>query len=71
MDGQESIEVELDWDAIEEKAKRYDGGDHSALCLRAKMLEVAYQDGYNQCMQDQDNATQNFIIMMSQPAGHA
>ena len=71
MDGQESVEMELDWETIDMQAKRFDEGDRSVLCLRAKMLELAYQDGYNQCLQDNETATQNFVLMMSQPAGHA
>jgi hypothetical protein len=71
MDRQEPVEMELDWDVIEEQAKRYDEGDLSFICLRAKMLEMAYQDGYNQCMQEHEEATNHFKLMMTQPAGHA
>jgi len=72
MDRQESIdELELDWDAIELQAEMYDNGDRSPLSVRAKMLEVAYRDGYEQCDQDHHDFALQMDLLINHTLGNA
>jgi hypothetical protein len=69
MDGQES--VELDWESIEKRIEEYDAGNITVASLHAKMLEMAYNEGYAHCMADQEEAQANLLIMLSAPSGNA
>lgn len=71
MDGQESVEFELDWDAIEHHAMLYDQGARGYLEIRSKMLQLAYYKGYQQCESDHAEIVNNFQLLMSRPEGHA
>lgn len=72
MAGSQPIEeIELDWDAIELQALKYDNGDRSPLSLRAKMLEMAYRDGYNQCDYDRNEFEMQMALLIGQPCGNA
>ena len=69
MDGQES--VELDWESIEKQIDEYDSGNITVSSLHAKMLEMAYNEGYAHCIADQEEAQANLLIMLSTPSGNA
>jgi hypothetical protein len=69
MDGQEP--VELNWESIEKQIDEYDSGNITVNSLHAKMLEVAYNEGYAHCMADQEEAHANLLIMLSTPSGNA
>ncbi len=71
MDRQESVELELDWDAIQQQAEMYDNGERSPLSLRAKMLEIAYRDGYDQCDQDRNEFDMQMALLIGQTLGNA
>ena len=71
MDRQEPVEIELDWVTIEEQARKYDMGDRGFLAKRAKMLEVAFRDGYMQCENDHATVVEHMEILLTHPAGHA
>ena len=72
MAGSKPIEeLELDWDAIELQAEMYDNGDRSPLSLRAKMLEIAYRDGYEQCDHDRNELDMQIALLVGQPLGNA
>jgi hypothetical protein len=71
MDGQESVDMELDWDAIEFQAKLYDDGDRSLVSLRAKMLEIAFRDGFEHCARMHMEAANVVNLMFIQPEGNA
>ena len=63
--------IELDWGAIKEQAKLYDDGVTNDLSTHAKMLELAFLDGYHQCIKDNDETARQFSLLMSAPAGNA
>jgi hypothetical protein len=69
MDGQEPIEI--DWEAVQKLIDEYDVGNITAPSLHAKMLEVAFNEGYSLCMADQEEAQANLLIMLSAPSGNA
>jgi len=72
MAGSKPIEeLELDWDAIQQQAEMYDNGDRSPLSLRAKMLEVAYRDGYDQCDHDRNEFEMQMALLIGQTLGNA
>jgi hypothetical protein len=71
MDGQKSVEMELDWDAIELQVELYDMGDRSPLSLRAKMLEAAYRDGYERCDQDHHQLALQMDLLINHTLGNA
>lgn len=71
MDGQESVEFELDWEAIELQVELYNKGDRSPLSVRAKMLEAAYRDGYEQCDQDYHEQASQVEILLTRTEGNA
>ena len=69
MDGQES--VELDWESIEKLIDEHDAGNITVASLHAKMLEMAFNEGYAFCMAEQEEAQANLMIMLSAPSGNA
>jgi hypothetical protein len=69
MDGQESIEI--DWEAVEKQIDEYDAGNITIASLHAKMLEMAFNEGYELCMAHHEEAQANLMIMLSAPAGNA
>lgn len=69
MDGQES--VELDWESIEKRCEEYDNGNITFESIHAKMLQMAYEEGYAHCVADHEEAEANLLIMLSSPAGNA
>jgi hypothetical protein len=69
MDGQKSVEI--DWEAVEKLIDEYDAGNITPASLGAKMLEVAFNEGYELCMADHEEAQANLMIMLSAPAGNA
>lgn len=69
MDGQESIEI--DWEAVEKLIDMYDAGNITPTSLHAKMLEVAFNEGYELCMAQHEEAQANLMIMLSAPSGNA
>jgi hypothetical protein len=71
MDEPKSVEMELDWDAIEFQVKLYDGGDRNPLSLRAKMLERAFNDGFAHCTRLHVEAANSINLMFIQPEGNA
>jgi len=71
MDRQESVEMELDWDAIELQVKLYDSGDITSLSLRAKMLQSAFNDGFAHCTRLHVEAANTVNLMFVQPEGNA
>ena len=71
MDGQKSIEMELDWDAIELQVELYDMGDRSPLSVRAKMLEIAYRNGYEQCDEDHHQLALQMDLLINHTLGNA
>lgn len=70
MDNNEP-ELELDWEVIEQQIAEYDSGNINPHTLQAKMLEMAYNEGYDNCMEDQERAKENLMIMLTQPSGNA
>lgn len=72
MDGQESVaELDLDWDAIDAQLKLYESGDRGESSICAKMLDLAFQHGYEHCEMEQAEIASQFAIMLTQPAGNA
>lgn len=71
MDGSKSIEFELDWEAIEQQVELYDKGDRSPLSLRAKMLDAAYRDGYDQCDHDRNEFEMQMALLIGHTLGNA
>ena len=69
MDGQESVGI--DWEAVEKLIDEHDAGNISVASLHAKMLEVAFNEGYAFCMAEQEEAQANLMIMLSAPSGNA
>jgi len=69
MDGQESVGI--DWEAAEKLIDEYDAGNITIASLHAKMLEVAFNEGYELCMAQHEEAQANLMIMLSAPAGNA
>jgi hypothetical protein len=49
----------------------YDAGNITIASLHAKMLEMAFNEGYERCMADQEEAQANLMIMLSAPSGNA
>jgi len=71
MDKPKSVDMELDWHTIKIESERLDDGDHSPICLRAKMLSVAFEEGYHSAMMDQVNAANALNLLFIQPEGTA
>ena len=71
MDKPKSVDMELDWHMIKIESERFDGGDHSPVCLRAKMLSTAFKEGYHRAMMDQLNAANEMNRLFVQAAGNA
>ncbi len=71
MDRQESVKFELDWEAIEQQVELYDKGDRTPLSVRAKMLEAAYRDGYEQCDQDHQELAMQMDLLINHTHGNA
>lgn len=69
MDGQES--VDLDWEAIEKRIDEYDKGEINVKSIHAKMLQMAWEEGYAKCMADHEETQANLLIMLSTPSGNA
>jgi hypothetical protein len=69
MDGQESVGI--DWEAVEKLIDEYDAGNITPTSLHAKMLEVAFNEGYELCMAQHEEAQANLMIMLSAPSGNA
>ena len=69
MDGQESVAI--DWDAVKEQIDLFDAGNITASSLHAKMLEMAFNEGYELCMAEHEEAQANLMIMLSTPSGNA
>ena len=69
MDGQESVEI--DWESVEKLIEMYDAGNITPTSLHAKMLEMAFNEGYELCMAQHEEAQANLMIMLSAPSGNA
>lgn len=72
MDRSESVnDPDLDWEAIDKQVEMYEAGSRDQLALGAKMLSMAFNQGYEQCMQDQAEVASKLELMFSLPAGNA
>jgi hypothetical protein len=69
MDEQEPVAI--DWDAVKEQIDMFDAGNITATSLHAKMLEMAFNEGYERCMAEHEEAQANLMIMLSAPSGNA
>jgi hypothetical protein len=69
MDGQEPVAI--DWDAVKEQIDLFDAGNITTASLHAKMLEMAFNEGYDLCMAEHEEAQANLMIMLSTPSGNA
>ena len=73
MDGQESVDsgFTLDWETIEKLIDEHDAGNITEASSHAKLLEMAFNEGYAFCMAEQEEAHANLLIMLSTPSGNA
>lgn len=63
--------IEIDWEAVDKLIEEYDAGDITIASSGAKMLKMAFNEGYEKCMAEQEEAQANLMIMLSTPSGNA
>lgn len=68
-------ELELNWDLINPNADLFEAGKKNEDTIVAKMIRMAYEEGYDAGYTDSEEERNemeyNLSIMLTQPAGHA